>query len=66
MAGRQFLEESLGKDCFSDSGKYVGHFWKLLSTRPYMRVLQAQVRLYFEAEDYGRSACVSHLVLSLI
>jgi hypothetical protein len=52
------LNDSLGPDCFSDTGGHVGNFWKILETRPYMRVLQAQVRLYFENKQFSKSACV--------
>ncbi|KAL4072080.1 hypothetical protein J3A83DRAFT_4390475 [Scleroderma citrinum] len=46
--GREALKCRLGRDCFDDGSKSVGHFYELIVTRPYIRVLQAQVRLYFE------------------
>ncbi|KAJ7597564.1 hypothetical protein C8J56DRAFT_322921 [Mycena floridula] len=46
----------LGPDCFDDGGRFVGKYWSLPETRPYMRVLQAQVRIYVEVEDYVASA----------
>jgi len=52
------VKKRLGDDCFDDDGDCVGHFWGLLETRPYMRVLQALVRLYFEDEQYEKSAYV--------
>ncbi|KAI6127148.1 hypothetical protein F5141DRAFT_1186344 [Pisolithus sp. B1] len=54
--GRTALKRRLGNDCFDDSGQYVGNFYQVLTTRPYMRVLQAQVRLYFENRQYAESA----------
>ncbi|KAI6021030.1 hypothetical protein EDC04DRAFT_2735058 [Pisolithus marmoratus] len=53
--GRASLKRHLGNDCFDDSGQYVGSFYQVLTTRPYMRVLQAQVRLYFENQQYTKS-----------
>ena len=49
----------LGPHCFDDSDDEdspVGHFWGILETRPYMRVLQAIVRLAFENKDYNKCA----------
>ncbi|KAI6008804.1 hypothetical protein F5J12DRAFT_905176 [Pisolithus orientalis] len=54
--GRASLKRCLGNDCFDDDSEYVGHFYEVLTTRPYMRVLQAQVRLYFENGQYAESA----------
>ncbi|KAG5635062.1 hypothetical protein H0H81_012558 [Sphagnurus paluster] len=48
--GRLTLKKILGDDCFEDSGDCVGHFWGIIETRPYMRVLQALVRVYYEAD----------------
>jgi len=53
--GRAVLKRVLGNDCFDDSGDSVGHFWGILETRPYMRVLQALVRVYFENRKYADS-----------
>ncbi|KAJ6575749.1 hypothetical protein DFH09DRAFT_915347 [Mycena vulgaris] len=62
LKGRALLKRHLGSDAFSDSGPHVGKFGMSLDTRPYiydtvsyMRVLQAQVRMYFETEKYTRS-----------
>ncbi|KAK0479903.1 hypothetical protein EDD18DRAFT_1111601 [Armillaria luteobubalina] len=54
--GKKLLKARLGPNCFDDSGPYVGGFWEILDTRPYMRVLEAQVRLSFESGDYKLSA----------
>lgn len=56
LQGRASLERRLGNDCFDDDGEYVGRFYEVLTSRPYMRVLQAQVRLYFENGQYAESA----------
>lgn len=53
--GRNILKERLGPKCFDDDGEHVGHFWSILDTRPYMRVMQALVRLYFEEKRYEKS-----------
>ncbi|OAX41732.1 hypothetical protein K503DRAFT_848207 [Rhizopogon vinicolor AM-OR11-026] len=54
--GREGLKQRFGMDCFNDGSKEVGKFYSILETRPYMRVLQAQVRLYFEDGQFGKSA----------
>ncbi|TBU48461.1 hypothetical protein BD309DRAFT_292618 [Dichomitus squalens] len=54
--GRAQLRQILGPTCFDDDDDNVGHFWGLIETRPYMRVLQAIVRLAFENKDYNKSA----------
>ncbi|KIJ62725.1 hypothetical protein HYDPIDRAFT_30314 [Hydnomerulius pinastri MD-312] len=54
--GRFGLKRRLEPNCFEDGSKYDGCFYQLLETRPYMRVLQAQVRLYFENGQYDKSA----------
>ncbi|KAI0751404.1 hypothetical protein C8Q80DRAFT_1268646 [Daedaleopsis nitida] len=54
--GRAALLRILGPTCFDDDSEYAERFWGLLETRPYMRVLQAIVRLAFEVKDYNKSA----------
>ncbi|KAK0451220.1 uncharacterized protein EV420DRAFT_1561559, partial [Desarmillaria tabescens] len=54
--GQRLLKSRLGPNCFDDNGPYAGRFWEILDTRPYMRVLQAQVRMFFEGEEYKSSA----------
>ncbi|KDR78106.1 hypothetical protein GALMADRAFT_245117 [Galerina marginata CBS 339.88] len=56
LQGRAMLKEKLGDDCFDDDGDAVGKFWLILPTRPYMRVLQALVKVYFDAGKYDDSA----------
>ncbi|KAJ6536892.1 hypothetical protein B0H19DRAFT_1270587 [Mycena capillaripes] len=41
--GRDILKQRLGLDAFSDDSPHVGKFFMTLETRPYMRILQAQV-----------------------
>ncbi|KAJ7689612.1 hypothetical protein B0H17DRAFT_1066332 [Mycena rosella] len=53
---RALLIQHLGADCFNDCGPCVGKFWDILLTRPYMRVLEALVRMYFETKQYGKAA----------
>ncbi|KAG2359636.1 hypothetical protein BDR07DRAFT_1336519 [Suillus spraguei] len=54
--GKEGLKRLLGATCFDDGSKEVGKYHSILETRPYMRVLQAQVRLYFEAGMFGKSS----------
>ncbi|TFK17815.1 hypothetical protein FA15DRAFT_675760 [Coprinopsis marcescibilis] len=54
--GKAILKERLGQDCFDDDSEHVGKFWDILETRPYMRIVQAMERLYFEAKRYNRAA----------
>ncbi|OCH94252.1 hypothetical protein OBBRIDRAFT_810581 [Obba rivulosa] len=42
VKGRENLLRILGSSCFDGGGDHVGHFWGILETRPYMRVLQAK------------------------
>lgn len=49
------LTEWLGPDAFDDDGPHVGHFWGILVTRPYMRVLAALGRMNFEIGQYTKS-----------
>lgn len=52
------MKKCLGDDVFEDSSRYAGKFWSLLETRPYMRLLQAQVKVFFDNGDYEKSAYV--------
>ncbi|TDL16489.1 hypothetical protein BD410DRAFT_622369 [Rickenella mellea] len=63
--GRAALKQSLSADCFEESGRHYGQFWGLIETRPYMRVLQAMVRLYFENKNYAKSADTAVAMLRL-
>ncbi|KAJ7653641.1 hypothetical protein DFH06DRAFT_1093191 [Mycena polygramma] len=55
---RDLLIDRLGANCFSDDGPCVGKFCdeSLLPTRPYMRVLQALVRMCCETKQYDKGA----------
>ena len=57
-SGRAALMRMLGPRTFDDDGGEVGNFWTMIHTRPYMRVLQAMVRIAFEKGDYNKSAYV--------
>ncbi|KAH8827602.1 hypothetical protein DL96DRAFT_1708936 [Flagelloscypha sp. PMI_526] len=50
--GKTILKLQLGKNTFEDSGASVGKFWQILETRPYMRVLSAQVTFFMMAKKY--------------
>ncbi|KAF9221491.1 hypothetical protein BS17DRAFT_796994 [Gyrodon lividus] len=62
--GREGLKRQLGPDCFEDSNEDDNHFYQL-ETRPYMRVLQAQVRVYFDNGQYDNSAATIIQMLRL-
>lgn len=49
----------LDPGCFDEGSQYVGRFWSLLETRPYMRVLQALVRFYQEDKRFDKAAYVA-------
>ncbi|KAJ7092307.1 hypothetical protein B0H15DRAFT_169521 [Mycena belliarum] len=55
VKGRRLLKRRLGPNTFSDDGPHVGNFGMIVETRPYMRVLQALVRMYFENGKYTKS-----------
>lgn len=57
--GRTCLKKKFGSDVFEDGSKYAGHFWDFVESRPYMRGLQAMVRIAFEAKQYRKSAYVT-------
>lgn len=52
LSGRKILKGLLGDKCFDDGGGSVGKFWRLIQTRPYMRVLQNLYELHLEQGDY--------------
>jgi hypothetical protein len=59
-AGRTALKKRFGSDVFDDGSKYAGHFWdSFVESRPYMRILQAMVRIAFTNKEYYKSAWVS-------
>ncbi|KAG7442019.1 uncharacterized protein BT62DRAFT_1010796 [Guyanagaster necrorhizus] len=56
LNAKKLLKTCLGSNYFGDNGPHVGRFREILETRPYMRVFQAQVRMFFESGDYKSSA----------
>ncbi|KII85003.1 hypothetical protein PLICRDRAFT_45856 [Plicaturopsis crispa FD-325 SS-3] len=56
--GRELLKSCLGAKCFDESptNTHMGHFYDALPARPYLRTLQALVRLAFENKHYEKSA----------
>lgn len=56
--GQVILRRALGPNAFDEDGDCVGHFWGILETRPYMRVLQAQVQFGFQLGRYKLAWCV--------
>ncbi|KAG2006119.1 hypothetical protein CC2G_002464 [Coprinopsis cinerea AmutBmut pab1-1] len=65
LRGRLMLKERFGPKCFDDDGGQVGNFWDILETRPYMRVLQAQEKVYWETGRYSKSTAVQEELLRL-
>lgn len=61
--GKEGLKQLLGATCFDDGSEEVGKYYSILETRPYMRVLQAQVKLYFDAGLFGKSSYVFRCAL---
>ncbi|KAG6810499.1 hypothetical protein H0H92_011596 [Tricholoma furcatifolium] len=51
-AARMVMKRRFGENCFDDSNSNVGHFWSLLTPRPYVRVLGQLSRLFFVAGNY--------------
>jgi len=49
------MREQLGPDALDDNGPHVGNYANIMVARPFMRVLQAQVRICFEAKSYNGS-----------
>ncbi|KAF5326328.1 hypothetical protein D9611_000723 [Ephemerocybe angulata] len=54
--GRRILLKELGPKAFDDDGDSVGHFWGILQTRPYMRVLNSLLEMYFQMNYTTKSA----------
>ncbi|KAF5326513.1 hypothetical protein D9611_000712 [Ephemerocybe angulata] len=64
--GRKILlEEWLGPTAFDDDGEFVGNYWGLLETRPYMRVLNSLSTVYFETKQYAKRTKVNIEMLRL-
>jgi hypothetical protein len=62
--GRAALKQRFGSDVFDDGSKYAGHFWDFVESRPYMRILQAMVRIAFTNKEYNKSAWVFSNVIT--
>jgi hypothetical protein len=56
--GQIILKRRLGNNVFDDDGPYVGSFWQVPETRPYMRVLQATVKIGFLGANYDAAAVI--------
>ncbi|KAK7052556.1 hypothetical protein R3P38DRAFT_2861009 [Favolaschia claudopus] len=53
LKGRQNLRSILSPDCFELTTKYgAPHFWGILETRPYMRLLGTLVRCYVNTKKW--------------
>ncbi|KAE9397723.1 hypothetical protein BT96DRAFT_822920 [Gymnopus androsaceus JB14] len=55
LRGERSLESRYGPDTFKDDGPFVGRFYEVMDTRPYMRVLQAIVRVAVECKKYDKA-----------
>lgn len=56
MLGRAALKRRFGSNIFDDTSEYAGRFWDFPESRPYMRILQAMVRIAFTNKEYNKSA----------
>ncbi|KIK69139.1 hypothetical protein GYMLUDRAFT_35209 [Collybiopsis luxurians FD-317 M1] len=54
--GEKSLKSKFGPEAFVDGGPLVGKFYEEYDTRPYMRVLQAIVRVAVECKRYQKAA----------
>jgi hypothetical protein len=54
--GREHLKRILQPDCFETGSRDCGHFWGLLETRPYMRLLATLVRSYIHDKQWDKAA----------
>ncbi|KAJ7328713.1 hypothetical protein DFH08DRAFT_916603 [Mycena albidolilacea] len=56
LNGRRHLHSVLGPDCFELTSEYgAPHFWGILETRPYMRLLGTLVRSYVDAGRWNEA-----------
>ncbi|KAK1216291.1 hypothetical protein PQX77_021078 [Marasmius sp. AFHP31] len=53
--GRVYLERKFGSNAFDDNGPLMGEFYSIIETRPYMRVMQAYVRMHVEFKKYAKA-----------
>ncbi|KAF8829961.1 hypothetical protein HHX47_DHR2000211 [Lentinula edodes] len=56
LIGESSLESKYGPDAFKDGGPLVGQFNEVMDTRPYMRLLQAMVRVAVECKNHRKAA----------
>ncbi|KAI0699408.1 hypothetical protein BC835DRAFT_1304485 [Cytidiella melzeri] len=67
--GKRLLKQEFGQRCFDEHPdpmiSRVGQFWSLLQTRPYMRTLQALVRIHQENKRFDLAAKVGIEMLRL-
>ncbi|KAF9040031.1 hypothetical protein BJ165DRAFT_1351413 [Panaeolus papilionaceus] len=55
--GQIIIKRAVGPNAFKPpaQGGHMGEFWDVLETRPYMRVMQALVRMQYETGRYGKA-----------
>ncbi|KAL0063864.1 hypothetical protein AAF712_009217 [Marasmius tenuissimus] len=53
--GRVYLERKFGPDALNGNGPLMGEFYSIIETRPYMRVMQAYVRMNVEFKKYAKA-----------
>lgn len=58
LTGERSLESRYGPDALKDDGPLVGRFMDIMDTRPFMRLLQAMVRVAVECKKYDKAASV--------
>ncbi|KAI0092824.1 hypothetical protein BDY19DRAFT_983379 [Irpex rosettiformis] len=63
--GKKYLKKDLGPTCFDDGDERVGNFWGIMATRPYMRTLQALIRIHQENKRFDKAAEVGIEMLRL-
>lgn len=49
------MRQILGPDALDESYPNFGHFGTIMPARPFLRILQAQARICFEAKCYQES-----------
>ncbi|KAI0080741.1 hypothetical protein K474DRAFT_1672489 [Panus rudis PR-1116 ss-1] len=59
------LKTSLGPDCMEEESEYVGHYWAIPETRPFIKYKQAMVRFYEGTGEYSKAFSHSSEILSL-
>lgn len=59
--GQDIVRRTVGADAFEEGSEHFGDFWLISATRPYMRVLQAQVERGFQFGRLELAWCVRTL-----